>query len=174
MASFHHILVLQIVIACVTLSCVTKANEEETEKLKEEEAAREHEINSSLFLLLFALLIVTVLTIWLFKVKRFRFFHETGLCIIYGIIIGAIMRYGITLSPKSHYSANCTINRTSAPTNLWVNVNGTKYSYKLSGPVNETARLKTDDNLEEKVICNHGHYTYIRQTEKTYTCRTHA
>jgi hypothetical protein len=68
-----------------------------------------------------------------------------------GIIIGAIMRYGITLSPKSHYSTNCTINTTSAPTNLWVNVNGTKYSYKLSGPVNETASLNTNDNLEEKV-----------------------
>ena len=70
-----------------------------------------------------------------------------------GIIIGAIMRYGIPLSPKSHYSANCTINSTAAPTNLWVTVSGTKYSYKLSGPVNETANLNTDDNLEEKVIC---------------------
>ena len=61
------------------------------------------------------------------------------------------MKYGITLPPKSHYSANCTINSTTAPTNLWVTVNGSSYSYKLSGPVNETADLNTNDNLEEKV-----------------------
>ncbi|CAB3982682.1 sodium hydrogen exchanger 7 isoform X2 [Paramuricea clavata] len=62
------------------------------------------------------------------------------------------MKYGISLSPKSHYSTNCTINSTAAPTNLWVTVNGTKYSYKLSGPVNETTNLNTNDNLEEKAV----------------------
>ncbi|XP_028402529.1 sodium/hydrogen exchanger 7-like isoform X2 [Dendronephthya gigantea] len=152
MAFLRYTMLLETFVACSMLSSLTWANEEETEKLKEEEAAREHELNSSLFLLLFALLIITVLTIWLFKVKRFRFLHETGLSIVYGIIIGAIMRYGINLSPKSHFSSNCTINRTAAPTNLWVTVNGTRYSYKLSGPVNETASENANDNLEEKAV----------------------
>lgn len=64
------------------------------------------------------------------------------------------MKYGIKLSPKSHFSMNCTINLTAAPSNLWVTVNGAKYSYSLSGPVNETISSTNRDNLEEKVRKN--------------------
>ncbi|XP_077649888.1 sodium/hydrogen exchanger 9 [Urocitellus parryii] len=39
------------------------------------------------------LLILTILTIWLFKNHRFRFLHETGGAMVYGLIMGLILRY---------------------------------------------------------------------------------
>ena len=38
---------------------------------------------------------LTVVTIWLFKHRRVAFIHETGLAIVYGLIIGAIIRFGV-------------------------------------------------------------------------------
>ncbi|XP_076640349.1 na[+]/H[+] hydrogen exchanger 3 isoform X5 [Colletes latitarsis] len=57
-----------------------------------------HRLDSLNLLLYTFLLILTVLTIWTFKHRRLRFLHETGLAVIYGLIIGAIIRYGFTTS----------------------------------------------------------------------------
>ncbi|XP_011634114.1 sodium/hydrogen exchanger 7 isoform X7 [Pogonomyrmex barbatus] len=57
-----------------------------------------HRLDSLNLLLYTILLILTVLTIWMFKHRRLRFLHETGLAVIYGLIIGAIIRYGFTNS----------------------------------------------------------------------------
>ena len=43
-----------------------------------------HTFDSAALLLIMALLFLTVITIWVFKAKRLRLFHETGLSLIYG------------------------------------------------------------------------------------------
>jgi len=54
-----------------------------------------HKLDSLSLLLYTFLLTLTVVTIWLFKHRRVAFIHETGLAIVYGLIIGAIIRYGV-------------------------------------------------------------------------------
>uniref|UniRef100_A0ABD2WHF8 Sodium/hydrogen exchanger n=1 Tax=Trichogramma kaykai TaxID=54128 RepID=A0ABD2WHF8_9HYME len=51
-----------------------------------------HRLDSLNLLVYTFLLTATVLTVWTFKHRRLRFLHETGLAVIYGLIIGAILR----------------------------------------------------------------------------------
>ena len=77
-------------LACFLLlsfSTIVETQNEDSGKVKEKEAAEKEKkysaIHTAFLLVMMFLLIITVLTVWIFKVKRWRFLHETGFCMIY-------------------------------------------------------------------------------------------
>uniref|UniRef100_A0A669PLD9 Sodium/hydrogen exchanger n=1 Tax=Phasianus colchicus TaxID=9054 RepID=A0A669PLD9_PHACC len=105
------------------------------EELATEQEAEESHRQDSVSLLTFILLLtLTILTIWLFKHRRVRFLHETGLAMIYGLIVGVILRYGTPSSSGRDKPLSCS--QEDRPfTTLLVNVSGKFFEYTLKGEI---------------------------------------
>ncbi|XP_045777508.1 sodium/hydrogen exchanger 7 isoform X3 [Maniola jurtina] len=65
-----------------------------------------HRIDSLNLLIYTCLLTLTVLTIWVFKHRRVSWLHETGLAVIYGLIVGAIIRYASSTNQVTYIDAH--------------------------------------------------------------------
>ncbi|KAH1187439.1 hypothetical protein KIL84_020188 [Mauremys mutica] len=109
----------------------SSAMEEITTEKEAEESHRQDSVSLLTFILLLTL---TILTIWLFKHRRVRFLHETGLAMIYGLIVGVILRYGSPSSSGHDKPFSCS--QEDRPfTTLLVNVSGKFFEYTLKGEI---------------------------------------
>ncbi|XP_037709297.1 sodium/hydrogen exchanger 6 isoform X9 [Drosophila subpulchrella] len=150
-------LLLAALILCVlTYGC----NATDTDIALDAKATLNHRIQSLDLLVFVFLLALTVLTIWLFKHHRVSWLHETGLAVIYGLIVGAIIRYAGTSATLVHMQVEPqgvpTYTDKLPPDTLWfkypVNqTNGTKlpegiktYAYVFRGQVHDVDENEID------------------------------
>ncbi|XP_054839850.1 sodium/hydrogen exchanger 9 [Eublepharis macularius] len=83
------------------------------------------------------LLILTILTIWLFKNHRFRFLHETGGAMVYGLIMGLILRYATAPSDLENGTVyDCEKLKVGPPT-LLVNITNQVYEYQYKREISQ-------------------------------------
>lgn len=114
----------------------------------DERSSRDHIIDSVNLLIFTFLLILVILTVWLFKHYKFRYIHETGLAIIYGSIMGIIIRYGFSHPDTKVISLSTTnISVHDMPEYIYLSVvNRTKevfvYAFKDSKAKNDHLRLE--------------------------------
>ncbi|KAL0974127.1 hypothetical protein UPYG_G00216010 [Umbra pygmaea] len=135
------------VLACLTFCiCVCKAEDSAMENIVTERKVEDNHRQDSADLLIFIMLLtLTILTIWLFKHRRFRFLHETGLAMIYGVLVGVVLRYGIHVPRDiSNVTLSCHVN--ASPPTLLINVSGKYYEYTLKGQISASEISDVQDN----------------------------
>ncbi|KAG8144655.1 hypothetical protein E2320_013125 [Naja naja] len=117
----------------------------EEELVAEKAAEASHRQDSANLLVFILLLTLTILTIWLFKHRRARFLHETGLAMIYGVLVGVILRYGIHIpSDINNVTLSCPMQ--TSPATLLVNLSGKFYEYTLKGEISSHELNNVQDN----------------------------
>uniref|UniRef100_A0A8D3CB44 Sodium/hydrogen exchanger n=1 Tax=Scophthalmus maximus TaxID=52904 RepID=A0A8D3CB44_SCOMX len=134
---------------CVCVCRASSPREEEDSAMEnivtEKQAEESHRQDSADLLIFIMLLTLTILTIWLFKHRRFRFLHETGLAMIYGVLVGVVLRYGIHVPRDiSNVTLSCPVN--ASPATLLVNVSGKFYEYTLKGEIGANEVNDVQDN----------------------------
>ncbi|XP_045143404.1 sodium/hydrogen exchanger 9 [Echinops telfairi] len=83
------------------------------------------------------LLILTILTIWLFKNHRFRFLHETGGAMLYGLIMGLILRYVTAPTDIESGTVYDCGKLPFSPSTLLVNITDQVYEYKFKREISQ-------------------------------------
>ena len=80
------------VIGLICLALVPRVLGSAIDVAMDEKKHMSHIVDSLDLLFYVCLLIVTIVTVWAFKYKRVRFLHESGLAVIYGLVVGMMLR----------------------------------------------------------------------------------
>lgn len=150
--------VMFIIISLCCFLDLVESNDSADIKL-DEKAKKIHQIDSLNILAYVFLLILTVCTIWFFKRRRVRYLHETGLAVIYGLLMGAIIRYAGEESEVTHLTiVSLNDNISIPPDNIYLpmsvnmptrsedklqSINKT-YAYVFRGEVTDVSSKKLD------------------------------
>ncbi|KAJ8351261.1 hypothetical protein SKAU_G00227370 [Synaphobranchus kaupii] len=137
---------VSVFVSLLVFLCAINAEDSVMENIVTEKKVEESHRQDSADLLIFIMLLtLTILTIWLFKHRRFRFLHETGLAMIYGLLVGVVLRYGIHVPRDiSNVTLSCHVN--ASPPTLLVNVSGKFYEYTLTGEISANEVSDVQDN----------------------------
>lgn len=115
--------VIVIIICCSFGTANGECADQDIGVVAEELVLNQHRLDSLNLLLFLFLLVLTILTIWLFKQHRFRFMHETGLAMIYGVIIGAVIWYTADTkeqTPKVHTDSMLCSDEVDPPDSIYL------------------------------------------------------
>ncbi|CAO1349778.1 unnamed protein product [Diamesa tonsa] len=148
--------------ALATFNYIVSVQCDNSDVLIDAKATLYHRIDSLNLLIYCNLLALTVLTIWLFKHRRVAWLHETGLAVIYGLIVGAIIRYAGSTTQVSHIpveaDASSHYNQSLPPDTLWLkfpgNLNQTSvtqnrtYAYSFRGQILHQAAEQNEIDLK--------------------------
>ncbi|XP_052837628.1 sodium/hydrogen exchanger 6 isoform X6 [Drosophila gunungcola] len=137
---------------------ITGCDATDTDIALDAKATLNHRIQSLDLLVFVFLLALTVLTIWLFKHHRVSWLHETGLAVIYGLIVGAIIRYAGTSATLVHMQVEPqgvpTYSDKLPPDTLW-------FQY----PVNQTNGTKVPEGIKTYAYAFRGQVHNVDENE---------
>ncbi|XP_030376968.1 sodium/hydrogen exchanger 6 isoform X2 [Scaptodrosophila lebanonensis] len=145
---------------CFVILCVLNVYVEatDTDIALDAKATLNHRIDSLNLLVYTFLLTLTVLTIWLFKHHRVSWLHETGLAVIYGLIVGAIIRYAGASTTLVHMQVEPqgtpTYHEKLPPDTLWF-----KY------PVNQTNSTRLPEGIKTYAYVFRGQVYDVDENE---------
>ncbi|XP_046879452.1 sodium/hydrogen exchanger 9-like [Hypomesus transpacificus] len=95
-----------------------------------------HRQDSVMLLSLNALLIVSILSMWWLKQRQFRCTHVSGVAMLYGMVLGAIMKSVDFVYRDEPMEVYACVGLNNTPLTLTVNVTSHVHHYKHVGEVN--------------------------------------